>query len=363
MRRATTPMPQFHTGLHPSDWHAYPTPPYRGRGWTISFAKQTTQFPQGGEYSGDKFYPYKEVIISARDQLTAQRAANTIYNARNLLQGSNLFGMLSSGPQPVSPVASEANRNSPRRPGETPEFHSSPNIPLACLIAARVSQKLKFVYALARLAISMEIMSVPTIELDPTHSPNIPRSAFPEDHVRMATAITSAYSSIEELGLTIRASNQKPSRIDGAWNPVVKEELEQRLTNAGVDLAEEFYWNLRGKRTRIEMKRQPEITRVAPWAIKNVVRDGQMHVSDALAYASFLRSQIAAHSNEDKGDVRVLSVYDVSNVQFLARRLLLESLGFWRYVDAPDRLDPRSRAKRKRKSPSKQHSPTSVQTI
>ena len=173
------------------------------------------------------------------DQLTAQRAANTIYNARNLLQGSNLFGMFSSGPQPVSPVTSEASHNSPRRPGEGPEFHSSPNIPLACLIAARVSQKLKFVYALARLAISMEIMSVPTIDLDPTHSPNIPRSDFPEDHVRMATAITSAYSSLEELGLTIRASNQKPSRIDGAWNPVVKDELDQRLTNAGVDLAED----------------------------------------------------------------------------------------------------------------------------
>ena len=129
-----------------------------------------------------------------------------------------------------------------------------------------------------------------------------------------------------------------------------------------MDLAEEFYWNLRGKRTRIEMKRQPEITQLARWAIKNVVRDGQMHVSDALAYASFLRSQIAAHSREDKGDVKALSVYDVSNLQFLARRLLLESLGFWRYVDAPERLDP-GRTKRRRASPSKQHAPSPVQTI
>lgn len=172
-------MPQFHTGLHTSDWHAYPAPPYRARGWTVTFVKQTTQFPQGGEYSRDKFYPYKEVIISARDQVAAQRAANAIYNARNLLQASNLFGTLSSGPDPVSPIRSQKSLSSPPEPDDRPAFNSSPNIPLACLIAARVSQKLKFVYALARLAISMEIMSVPTIELDPAHSPNIPKSVFP----------------------------------------------------------------------------------------------------------------------------------------------------------------------------------------
>ncbi|MGH7745481.1 MAG: hypothetical protein ACREQ5_11925, partial [Candidatus Dormibacteria bacterium] len=288
--------------------------------------KQTTKFPQGGEYSGSKFYPYKEVIISARDQATAQRAANAIYNARNLLQGSNLFGMFSSGPEPVSQVTSRKSFGSPAKPHERPAFNSSPNIPLACLIAARVSQKLKFVYALARLAISMEIMSVPTIELDPTHSPNIPKSAFPEDHVRMTIAITSAYSCIEELGLAIRANNQNPSRINGAWNPIVKNDLEHRLRQAGVNLADEFYWNLRGKRTRIELKRQPEITKVARWATSNVVRDGQMRITDALAYASFMRSKIAAHSHDDKGLLKVLSVYDVSNIQFLARRLLLESL-------------------------------------
>jgi hypothetical protein len=37
-------------------------------------------------------------------------------------------------------------------------------------------------YALARLEVSMEIRSVPTIELDPMHRLNIPKSVFPEDH-------------------------------------------------------------------------------------------------------------------------------------------------------------------------------------
>lgn len=65
------------------------------------------------------------------------------------------------------------------------------------------------------------------------------------------------------------------------------------------------------------------------WAIKNVVRDGQMHVSDAIAYATFLRSTIAAHAGGEKRYLRVFSVDDVVNVQFLVRRLFLESLGYW----------------------------------
>ena len=40
----------------------------------------------------------------------------------------------------------------------------------------------------------------------------------------------------------------------------------------------------------------------------------------------------------DKSYLRVLSVYDVANVQFLARRLLLESLGYWRYLGTHESL-------------------------
>src|ERR1700733_2655635 len=119
--------PKFHTGLHTSDWHRYPSTPYRGRGWTVRFVKQTAEFPRGGEYSDDKFYPHKEVVISARDQLVAQRAANTIYNARNLLQGSNLLGLFSSGPPEVQPVSSrkDANVNARSNPSDTPPFNTS----------------------------------------------------------------------------------------------------------------------------------------------------------------------------------------------------------------------------------------------
>src|SRR5260370_25907411 len=133
-------MPRFHTGLHTSDWHSYPDTPYKAKGWIISFEEQATEFPRGGEYSGDRFYPYKEVIISARDQVIAQRAANTIYNVRHLLQGSNLFGMFSSGPQSVSPGILLESLGTPHGPGESPRFNSRTNIPLASLIPASASR-------------------------------------------------------------------------------------------------------------------------------------------------------------------------------------------------------------------------------
>jgi len=322
--------------------------------------EQSEEFPRGGEHSGDQFYPYKEVVISARNQVVAQRAANTIHNAHNLLHGFNLFGTFSSGPQPVSPVASDDNSGPS---AHRPEFHASPDIPLACLIAARVSQRRRFGYALARLQISMEVMSFPTIELDPSHSPNIPKSLFAEDHIRMAVAITAAYAAIEELHLEIRASPQKPSRIDGRWNPEVRAELEQRLTRAGVDLSEEFHWNLRGKRTRIEIRRSREITKLAPWA-RSEVRDGQSTFQTPLLTRALLRSQIAAHGREDKHPfLKVLSVYDATNTQFLARRLFLESVGYWRYLQTDEGHRKLERKREKHSNTSQMGDATKLPTM
>lgn len=112
-----------------------------------------------------------------------------------------IYSECSAGLHSASPQSLQNHTSSQPESQERPEFNASQNIPLACLIAARVSHRLRFVYALARLALSLEIMSVPTIDLDRTHSPNIPKSVFHEDHSRFAMAITSAYSSIEELGL------------------------------------------------------------------------------------------------------------------------------------------------------------------
>jgi hypothetical protein len=76
------------------------------------------------------------------------------------------------------------------------------------------------------------------VDLDPAHGELLRLSSSPYDHGRFAHAILAAHSLLEDLGLEIRASVSKPSRVNGQWNPIVKEDLKQRLTAAGVDLAE-----------------------------------------------------------------------------------------------------------------------------
>ena len=117
--------------------------------------------------------------------------------------------------------------------------------------------------------------------------------------------------------------------IDGKWNPIVKSDLENRLNNSGVDLSERLLWLVRGKPNRIEVKRTPELKSKMRWSTGKV-RDAEIEVIDAILYASWLRSKVSSHKTNKL--TYSLSPYDVENIQHLARRLLLEALGYWRYL-------------------------------
>jgi hypothetical protein len=92
-----TTLHRFSTGLHTSDWHRYPAPPCRGQGWTVDCVEQKSKFPLGGERVGERLYPSREVILSARSQTAAQRALDTI-RIRNafLAAGSRFFQRLTT---------------------------------------------------------------------------------------------------------------------------------------------------------------------------------------------------------------------------------------------------------------------------
>jgi hypothetical protein len=321
----------FHTGLHAMDYADYPAFPHRGAGWHIDLLPKDPQKFPSASVRGDDFYPARELAIFAKDEDKAQRAADLVHSARLLLDGSNVMSHLWPGEHPVIWPLDRRDDDQLRddvvaRKTEVTTVH----LPFASLVAAKASWKMSYVYALAKLRVSLEISSVPTMHLDPTRNENLPKSVLPEDHVRLAHALMAAWSCVEELGLEVRASAKKPSKLpDGSWNPPVKTNLESRLRRGRIDLAESFPWNLRGPRTRIERKRPPEVFTQAEWARWNV-RDGEMMIIDAINYASFLRSKIAAHKSDPKM-LRVLSIYDVANVQFLARRLILETMGFWRF--------------------------------
>ena len=211
----------------------------------------------------------------------------------------------------------------------------------AGIMATKVSFRDSYVYAIQKLCFSYQTYGAAPIDLDPHQrnlpTPNLVRPFPPSIRIRIADAIVSAYSAIEELGLDIRASEKDPSKGKrGDWLPEKREEMISRLKLANINVDDTFVWELRGGRKCIEEKKV--FTRKgekAPWSFGLHVRDEEIELVDAIDRASFLRSQIASHkfSSAKSGKkklIKVLSIYDVANVQFLARRLILESLKLWR---------------------------------
>ena len=178
-----------------------------------------------------------------------------------------------------------------------------------------------------KLQFSQSLYSALRYDLEPSHHQYLPVSVLPEDHVRFAIAIMVAHSILEDLGLEIRASSNNPSRIKGQWNPQVRRNLENRLIAAHINLSERLLWTIRGPRRRLDVRRPIPSRGKYRWSI-GWVRDCAVELVDAIAHVDWLRNKVASHSvrNLTKG----LSPYDVVNAQHLGRRLILQTLGFWR---------------------------------
>jgi hypothetical protein len=200
---------------------------------------------------------------------------------------------------------------------------STTQFPRACTLAARASRSSRFIYAIAKYQQSMSLYSVSSMDLAPSEVENLKLSSIPNDHVMFGYALIAAYSVLEDLGVELRATREQPSRLNGEWNPVVRQNLEKRLVRNHVNLNEPILWMIRGTSTRIERKMGFAKPKRATWA-GGLVRDGEINVADAIARASFLRSKVASHKTEKL--LSSLSPYDVVNVQDLARRLVLDAL-------------------------------------
>lgn len=309
----------YHTGLvDQAEYLAmYPPPPYKGKTWHIVF----------GNCNENKYQRNKqEVTIYASNQQSAQKALNMITSSLELYSG-----------QPISPFGDidlfayndEELKELDKDELAELRFESltSNGIPAACLIASKASYRKKYIYAIAKYHFSVSLYNQFEVDLEPWAAPHLPVSIHPEDHVAFSHAIISAYSVLEELGLEMRASSKKPSMINGKWNPEVREDLEHRLKEAGVDLGEKLLWTLRGPRRKLERVKQIPIFEKMRWAV-GPVRDSTVEIVDAIAYTSWLRSFVASH--KVKEITEVISPYDVINTQHLARRLLLEPFGIWK---------------------------------
>jgi hypothetical protein len=206
-----------------------------------------------------------------------------------------------------------------------------PQVLLACKIACKASFRRAYYNALLKYQLGNYLYSITPIELDPSHSLYYKLSPFPSDYVKFAYAIIAFYSVIEELGLEIKATNRNPSFINGKWNPSIRKDLEERLKKGGINTQELFSWSLRSTPTNIEkdLRKSGKLKPIkkSSWARRDV-RDSEIELIDAILLLSNLRSAISSHKFSKF--VESLSIYDVSNANYLARRLLRERLGFWR---------------------------------
>ena len=302
---------------------------FTGKGWSILFCEGKES--SGGTYIKDQFYGNREIIICAKHWKTAQQASNLIYSSLILERGDTMNGVISNQPY----VYSEQDGMPDKMPKRIFDliknnFLITPDLSTACLLAMKASKSKHVCYAISKYKLSCEIYSTATIDLDPFHSENLKLSPFIEDHVLFSTSITLSYSAIEDLKLNIKAGQNNPSKLtNGEWNPSVKNDLEERLINAGININEPLLWAVRGTPRKID-KLRPPIAVSKPYKSSKTVRDVEVKLIDALNDASWLRSKVSTHGSTHL--TPSLSPYDVANVQHLTRRLILESLGYWKYM-------------------------------
>ena len=296
--------------------------PIRAASWSAALASgtQTASYhsfvkDDGTEIAG----PDLEIALKARGEAQAERALSLIAAALVAVQGSATFAV-------DLELMTLAQAKATRRAHPMNGVMRLPAASEATFLAAWASWRLQRAYAIAKLHLSMSLHSTHVMDLNPSHSVTIPKSADPVVHARLAEAIVLAYGALEELGLEVRASSKNPSTVGGAWNPPVLSNLESRLRAARVNPYDTVAWDVRGPKTSLERVRSPRRQSRAPWTRWPDVRDVKVTVVDAIAHTSWLRSKVAAHAG-NKDLVRVLSAYDVANAQHVARYLLLTTSG------------------------------------
>jgi hypothetical protein len=179
-----------------------------------------------------------------------------------------------------------------------------------------------------KLNLSFQLASTHWKALHPGSAPKLfGVESDPKVHVAHASAVTLAYSAIEELQLEPRPFGNRPVKnADGAWDPEAFENLHARLKEAQIDVRDPLPWTMRGSSTRIHRSKRAPSGNKQPWS-GGIVRDTSISVQDALIAVSWLRSKCTTH--RFGRETASITMFDVHNVQQLARRLILETVGLW----------------------------------
>lgn len=256
-------------------------------------------------------------------------------NVQSLIYGGILLAYpdLLNSKMPPDPIAVDGL--SPELLADEPfcsYFSYHENALYGCTVASKAWPDSSLIYAIEKLKLSLSLDWFTPHSASPRHG-QVFSNEHPEFsyHVNAAYAIVTAFAAIEELGLDVRSSQQKPRFIGqdkDTWNPDVKQNLIDRLNAVGIDDNETVFWVYRGLPTPIESETRPRLGGTASYSDNDIIRDRELHLIDAIHYASWLRNFVAAHKFRDLAEA--LSPYDVHNVQLLARRLVLGKLDLWK---------------------------------
>ena len=331
-------MPLYRSRLYESSPGDSPTPPYRARGWTADLrplevvADHVGTAPAEANKRGHmrniihsetlddgrlRTVYAPEIVITAQNRLTAQRAVNLITAAKVLMYGD----FTSGDPTVATPDDPEELEDLSMYEYQLGSSVCAPGYATATRIAAKATQKRKWAHALIKHWLSLRTCSTPTIEQHPHYGERFTVEQDPFNHAVMSQAIIAAFSAIEELGLEVRAGPDRPSKINGRWNPPVLDDLERRQVKAKVNPEGLVPWLVRSPPTRIERRYSLPHGQPASWA-RYSVRDRMVRIPDAIHRAGLLRSRVSSHRMHSL--TRSLTIYDVVNVQGLARHLLTD---------------------------------------
>jgi hypothetical protein len=147
-------------------------------------------------------------------------------------------------------------------------------------------------------------------------------------HVGTSVAINLAYSTIEELGLGVGASGERPrslSKETFEWNPEVLEPFKKRLKASGVDPDRTIDWVSRGDRSEVAIYAM--LDSPSDYSDGELVRDRKVALPDAINFCEYLRNQMTAHVFSSS--TPRLGPYEVYNTQQVARFLTLSKCGLF----------------------------------
>lgn len=267
-----------------------------------------------------------ELIINADDELTAQNINSLIYSARLLCNPNVNFTEHN--------LLEVDKSNQFIAGGRFSEIFKQDEIfdkmPLACLIASHASNG-NFQYALEKYKYSLHLDWFTSHSASPMYGKIFYTGEISNTlHINSMYAFLCAYTIIEELGLDIRSSAKNPRFVSETndWNNVVLDDIIKRLSDVKIRADDTISWLIRGKPSPLYDEIKPQfITKAECYNPDNDVFDLELKIYEAIHYCSYIRNYFLAHKTNNI--VKYINLYDIHNIQELARRLLLSTLGVW----------------------------------